>query len=485
MTADQPTVKLLLNAVVSEDAKFMTADAKDFYLGSPMETPEYMWIKKDQIPDDIANTFKSSIIWRGDKAMVKIVRGIYGLPQAGKLAQDKLNRLLAKHGYHQMPNTPCLYRHDTRNITFTLVVDDFGVKYKDKDDVQHLLNAIREEYELTEDWEGAKYLGISIAFAGPPGHRTVSLSIPGYVEAALKRFGVQRPIKLTRSPAPYIMPEYGHQPQTPTADDTSQVLDPTRAKYIQEVIGVFLYYSRAVDPTMFTTLNKLASRQALPTEKLLSEVQHFLNYAASYPDAVITYYASNMELVVHSDGSYLSETKARSRAGGIHFLRRNDQPTLANGVVDVISSIIPAVVSSASEAEYAALFMNSQTACGIRSTLSDLGYPQPTTTIVCDNTTAVGIANRTTKVRKSKAIDMRFHWIRDRCDQGQFNIQWEPGSANLADYFTKTHPVSYYIEKRATYVNEPQDSGWTKVLSKNNKHRAKDVSLPTFPHNKH
>jgi hypothetical protein len=166
LTAGQTTVKLLLNAVVSEDAKFMTADAKDFYLGTPMENPEYMWIKREQIPADIADTFSSSIIWVGDRAMVKIVRGIYGLPQAGKLAQEKLNSLLAKHGYHQTPNTPCLYRHDKRNIAFTLVVDDFGVKYSDKDDVQHLLNAIREEYELTEDWTGAKYLGISIAFAG-------------------------------------------------------------------------------------------------------------------------------------------------------------------------------------------------------------------------------------------------------------------------------------------------------------------------------
>jgi hypothetical protein len=134
-------------------------------------------------------------------------------------------------------------------------------------------------------------------------------------------------------------------------------------------------------------------------------------------------------------------------------------------------------VSSASEAEYAALFLNGQTACGIRNTLADLGYPQKETEIVCDNTTAVGVANRTTKMRKSKAIDMRFHWIRDRCDQGQFKIQWQPGLSNLADYFTKTHPVSYYSDKRATYVDEPLDFGWTKVSVKTRRTKVVSSSL--------
>jgi hypothetical protein len=270
--------------------------------------------------------------------MVKIVQGIYGLPQAGKIAQEKLNLLLANHGYHTTENTPGLYRHETLNIMFTLFVDDFGIKYEKKEDVQHLLSAIRTEYELTEDWEGGKYLGITIEFGMENGHRKVTLSMPGYVEAALKRFGVQRSNSITRSPALYQSSIYNRQPQAPTAEDTSPTLDVTRAKFIQEVIGVFLY-SRAVDPTMFTTLNKLASRQAIPTENLFSDVQHFLRYASSYPNAAIVYHASSMKLIIHSDASYLSETKARSRAGGFLFLARNDDVSIPNGGVDVISSI--------------------------------------------------------------------------------------------------------------------------------------------------
>ena len=69
-----------------------------------------------------------------------------------------------------------------------------------------------------------------------------------------------------------------------------------------------------------------------------------------------------------------------------------------------------------------------------------MGYPQPPTTILCDNTTAIGLANDSIKQKRSKAIDMRFHWIRDRIRQNQFCIAYIPTAENLADYMTKNLP---------------------------------------------
>ncbi len=466
-TADMQTVKLLLNAVISEDAHFMTADIKDFYLGTPLPTPEYMWLKRAQLPADIIAHYANDIVWHRDSAMVEISQGIYGLPQAGRLAQEKLSRLLALHGYTEAPSTPCLYRHATRPIAFTLVVDDFAIKYRDIHDAEHLLQAIREGYDLTTDWSGAKYLGMSVNFGSVSGSRTVTISMPGYVRAALTRFRQPPPTRFIRAPAIYTPPNYGSKVQY--ADDpddpASPLLDPARITFIQEVIGVFLYYARAVDATMLTTLSKLASRQSHPTEALHTDVLHFLGYAACYPDAAITYHVSDMQLTIHSDASYLSESNSRSRAGGIHYLTRRDNPSQANGAIDIISCVIPAVVAAASEAEYAALFLNGQTGVGLRSTLADLGYPQAATPIIADNTTACGIANRTSKIRKSKAIDMRFHWIRDRVAQGQFVVTWQPGGSNLADYFTKTHPAHHYVAMRPLYIEDPGANGWTTVTS--------------------
>jgi hypothetical protein len=226
-TADMQTVKLLLNATVSEPgARFMTADISDYYLGTELTVPEYMWIDKSLIPATVQQRYSKSIIWStcGRKSMVRVKRGIFGLPYAGRIAHAKLSNLLERHGYTACVNTPCLFRHVTRPISFTLVVDDFGIKYTNRQDVDHLLNAIHEEYKTTEDWDGSKYLGMTIEHDIDA--RAITVSMPGYAAAAVKRFGIV-PIGRTDSPAPYTPPIYGKSPQhTPVDESPARLIEP-------------------------------------------------------------------------------------------------------------------------------------------------------------------------------------------------------------------------------------------------------------------
>ena len=71
-----------------------------------------------------------------------------------------------------------------------------------------------------------------------------------------------------------------------------------------------MFYTRAVDPMMLTALNSLASKQAVLTQHTLKKCKQFLNYAPTQDEGIITYRASNMQLAIHSDASYLSEPKA-------------------------------------------------------------------------------------------------------------------------------------------------------------------------------
>ena len=70
------------------------------------------------------------------------------------------------------------------------------------------------------------------------------------------------------------------------------------------------------------------------------------------------------------------------------------------------------------------------------ATLTDMGYPQTTTLVICDNQCAVGTANRTVKQKQTKAISVRYYWTRDRVATDELRIQWRPGKENLADFFT-------------------------------------------------
>ena len=101
-------------------------------------------------------------------------------------------------------------------------------------------------------------------------------------------------------------------------------------------------------------------------------------------------------------------------------------------------------MSSAAEAEIGANFINAKDYLPIRTTLEELGHPQPPTPMQVDNTTAVGFTNNTIKQKRSKAIDMRFCCIRYCTHQGHFYIYWAPRSTNLGNYHTKHHPPGHH-----------------------------------------
>ena len=185
---------------------------------------------------------------------------------------------------------------------------------------------------------------------------------------------------------------------------------------------------------------------------------------ASQEEAVLTYKASDMVLAIHSDASYLSEPKARSRAGGHMFISSNDDIPTNNGAVLNISQIIRAVMSSAAEAELGALFINAKTAVSMRHTLEEMGHPQPRTPIQTDNKTANDLLTNKIMPKALKAMDMRFHWLRCRDAQGQFRYYWRPGTQNLADYFTKHHPASHHKASRPTYLTSSSDPQYKKLF---------------------
>ncbi len=460
-TADLTTAKLLFNSVVSTpNAKFMVTDIKDFYLNTEMARHEFMKLPLNLIPEEIVQQYNLASIVHKDYVYIEICKGMYGLPQAGKLANEQLTTHLAKYGYKPTKHTPGLWCHEQRPITFSLVVDDFGVKYTDKRDADHLVNALQDKYKITTDWEGLLYCGLKLDWDYKT--RTVDLSMPGYVAAALKKFQHPPPAKPQYAPHEWIQPIYGQKVQAPTPTDDSPLLDPKEINRIQQVVGTLLYYARAVDSTMLVALGTLAEEQTKGTEQTATAVVQLLDYAATNPDAKFRYTASDMVLHIDSDASHLSLPQARSRAGGYYYMSAKSHqsiiaPTQAiplNGAVFVLSHKLRNVMASAAEAEVGALFENGQEAVSLRNTLTDLGHQQPPTPIKTDNSTAAGITNNTMKQRKSKAMDMRFYWLRDRTQQGQFLIYWRPGTENLADYFTKHHSASHHKDIRSTYLHQ-------------------------------
>jgi hypothetical protein len=226
----------------------------------------------------------------------------------------------------------------------------------------------------------------------------------------------------------------------------------------------------------------LATTQKNGTQATVHTLVQFLNYCTT-----LRYYASDMILITHSDASYLNVDRASSHVGGHHFLGDNAPPEFqpGNGAILDIARILKHVASSAAEAEVGATFVNVKEAVVIRTTLDEMGHPQPATPLQVDNTTACGILNGTVKQERSRAMDMRFYWIRDRTQQGQFKVFWAPGICNRADYFTKHHSPAHHRLMCPRYLHEPDSiqsslqQGCVKSLSRKPKGTWKHVLMPT------
>ena len=448
--------KLHLNSTISdadEGARYATCDIKDFFLGSKMKVYQYMKIHRRYLPQEIIDEYGLTEDHFDAKGYiyVEVQKGMYGLKEASILAFEQLRDHLLPHGYSPMPFTPGVWRHNTRRTTFTLAVDDFGIKYFSKQDAQHLFDALQEKYVITTDWSGSTYLGFTLVWNYL--ERWVDVSMPDYVPNALTRLGHKKPKRPQHSPHLWTVPRYGQKLQLAN-DDLTPLLDKLGIKRVQQVSGIFLYYGRAIDQTIIVALNEISNSQAKPTEKTRLACDMLLDYLATHPDATIRFHASDMILAVISDAAYLVLPNARSRAAGLFFLTDKTDPKLPtpkpNGAIHVLCKTLKGVPASASEAETGGLFLNAQEAVPIITALQELGHPQPSTgtPLETDNATAHAILRAQVRMKRSKAFDMRYHWLKDRVAQKQFNLYWAPGKNNGADYYSKHFPPSHHKTER-------------------------------------
>jgi hypothetical protein len=218
-TADITNFKILINSALStKDAAMMMMDIKNYYLGTPMPRFEYMKMLLSRFPEEIIEKYNLNALAVDGWVYIEIRNGMYSLKQAVLLANQLLQTRLAPFGYYPAWHTPGLWLHKTRPISFTLVVDDFAVKYVGKHHAEHLRNALLRTYELTTDWTVTVYSGMTLKWDYK--NRTCDISMPGYVSNVLSKFQHDAPKNPQHTPSRYIMTVYGAKTQYATKDET-------------------------------------------------------------------------------------------------------------------------------------------------------------------------------------------------------------------------------------------------------------------------
>jgi hypothetical protein len=155
----------------------MMMDIKNYYLGTPLPRFEYMKMQLSRFPEEIIQKYNLNALAVDGWVYIGIRKGMYGLKQAGLLANQLLQTRLAPFGYYPARHTLGLWYHKTRPISFTLVVDDFAVKYVGKHHAENLRNALLRTYKITTDWTATVYSGMALKW--DYNKRIWDMSMPG------------------------------------------------------------------------------------------------------------------------------------------------------------------------------------------------------------------------------------------------------------------------------------------------------------------
>ena len=364
---------------------------------------------------------------------------------AGSISGANLAAVLTLNAYEEL-NKSCIWKSTKpgeETMMFQINVDDFAIIYDptsgDLSRLKSVLDSVGYGFTI-EDTNNTSVDFCGIQITHDIKTHAVSKSMQQYRKRKLKEFGFEHCIPEEH---PYKHTDKDFKKagkQTATPEDDSPKATTAQLAEIQAKLGSLRWLIDCVMPELKLALERLAARLGNPTIQLLEAIDHLWRYIA-HPDRAnpcIVYTPQIMQLGVFSDASFSSESRSRSRAGGIIFVGElNQENTPVSSPIAVVSEVIKGVCDSAAEAEYMAVHSIMKAAVPIKYLLEDMGYKQNPVIHRCDNQCAVGLANNTVNDKRTKHIHRKVHWVQDQVAQSIFKVIWEKGTTNCADYMTK------------------------------------------------
>jgi hypothetical protein len=460
-TAEYPLIKTLFSAVlhdvkyVDPDTRFVNIDMTDFYIYTPMEEPAYMSVPLKDIPESIIIAYDLRRRSTNDIAYFKVVMSMYGHPASGYLSNKHLFKTIEAAGYYEDSLVPCMLKHKTKPTIGAIVVDDIGLKVRSKDDVLHLVKAIEQVWKVKINWQGNRYVGMDLLWDYNPEDPSLEISCDQVIPDALKRFYPNETLKGADTPGLEVKGwTMGPDKKVIVVEDEEPIPMPEKKEFVQQFTGTLSHAARIVRHDLLPAINDIAATQSAPNSKTMQQVDRVSNYIARFPKASVVFKATDMIVEAQYDSALRPHGK--HKAGGVVYHgNKDDPPEKIGNITEVICKLPTNVVASIAEGEYCSEFITGQKAYWHRVINERMGYPQPPTVLYGDNTTAIGIATDSIKMKMSKAMDKDYHWIRDRTRKGDFLPKHIRTELNSSDYLTKNLSVKEHNRQVKNYVKFP------------------------------
>ena len=401
------TVRLMLALAALEGWHLQGLDVKTAFLYGSLDEEIYM-----EQPEGFKAPGKEHKVWR-------LKRALYGLKQASLAWWRELTKSMKKLGFTRVASDAGVFVYKGKNgerVYAIVYVDDALFLGPDLALVLKKKSEFMQQWECRDLGEAKEFLGIRIR----RDRNKIVLDQKAYLQKVLERFGMTN-AKPHKTPLPHK-----YQPLANTGEVDSKL----RTRF-QSVIGSLLYLMLGTRPDIAFAVIKLSQFSANPSEEHLKRALGICHYLVGTPDYILAFDGDSQKgLVAYTDSDWAEDRNDRRSISGF-FMK------LADCVVLWQSRAQKTVAGSSTEAEYMALSDGCRQVMWVQSLFKELGFNETRTPLCGDNQGSLFISSNPVQERRTKHIDIKYHYIREKVENGDVEVFFVPSDDNPADLMTK------------------------------------------------
>ncbi|KAK1650752.1 hypothetical protein QYE76_068557, partial [Lolium multiflorum] len=409
-------IRLLLAFASFHNFKLYQMDVKSAFLNGPLKETAYV-----AQPPGFEDPCRPNHVYLLHKAL-------YGLKQAPRAWYEFLRDFLLQDGFCMGTVDSTLFTKRVKGgglFICQIYVDDIIFGGTNPNHNKAFEQLMTRKFEMSMMGELKFFLGFQVRQLA----KGTFISQEKYVKDMLKKFNMTN-----ASPMKTPMPVKG---QLGSCDGEKDV----DIKVYRSMIGSLLYLC-ASRPDIMLSVGMCARFQSAPKESHLMAVKRILRYLVLTPTLGLWYpKGSTFELIGYSDSDWAGDKVDRkSTSGACQFIGRS--------LVSWSSKKQNSTALSTAEAEYISAASCCTQLLWMKQTLKDYGVSLGTVPLLCDNESAIKIANNPVQHCRTKHIDIRHHFLRDHVANKDIDLTHVGTTYQLADIFTKPLDEARFVNLR-------------------------------------
>jgi hypothetical protein len=421
--AKATSIRAILALAAKRKMKLRHIDFETAYLNGDLE--EAIWMT---LPQDSAFLFTTQKGEVPHESTVRLLKGLYGLKQAGRLWNRQIHDYLVKIGFERSRADPCIYTKSEsgQSVILGLYVDDCLVAYHEDSEISEILAKLKARYAIKDLGEPQQILGLQIERTRDG---SVKLHQEQYIENMLKSFGMEdcNPVPIPHAPGVHLSKEL-----CPSNEEERKFM---QSKPYAELVGSLNWAATMSRPDIAQVVSKLCRFISDPGPKHWSAAKHVLKYLKGSKSYGLFYKSEGQEeLSGYHDSDWAGDKDTRRSTTGFGFF-------LAGSLISWRSKLQTSVSLSSTEAEYMACCFATREAVWLRRLLQDLGIQISGPTVMFqDSTGCKSLSENWRADQRTKHIDVQYHFVREQVEAQTVSLSRVSTENMIADALTKPVP---------------------------------------------